>query len=113
MQKKKTYSPDALRNLSVLEGRLDYRFRDIYLLASALTHSSWANEHNTQHNERLECLVEISLHACLDDQRLFADVSCNQRIDFIRHIACKHRCGGKSRRGQIYIRAIAGFPGQH
>ena len=56
MQKKKTYSPDALRSLSVLEGRLDYRFRDIYLLASALTHSSWANEHNTQHNERLDLL---------------------------------------------------------
>ena len=41
MHKKKTYPADALRKLSVLESKLDYRFRDVYLLASALTHSSW------------------------------------------------------------------------
>ncbi|MBQ3171677.1 MAG: ribonuclease III [Mailhella sp.] len=61
MHKKKTYPADALRKLSVLESKLDYRFRDIYLLASALTHSSWANEHNTQHNERLEFLGDAVL----------------------------------------------------
>ena len=47
MHKKKTYSPDDLRRLSVLEEKLDYRFRDITLLATALTHSSWANFRDT------------------------------------------------------------------
>ena len=61
MHKKKTYSSDDLRRLSVLEEKLDYHFRDITLLATALTHSSWANEHNTQHNERLEFLGDAVL----------------------------------------------------
>lgn len=56
-----TFTPDALKRLSELEGRLQYRFHDISLLATALTHSSWANEHNTVHNERLEFLGDAVL----------------------------------------------------
>ena len=37
-----------------LQKRLGYRFRDIELLATALTHSSYANEHHCANNERLE-----------------------------------------------------------
>ena len=55
------FSPDTLKRLSELEARLRYRFRDISLLATALTHSSWANEHNTVHNERLEFLGDAVL----------------------------------------------------
>lgn len=55
------FSPDTLRRLSELEDRLQYRFHDISLLATALTHSSWANEHNTVHNERLEFLGDAVL----------------------------------------------------
>ncbi len=55
------FSPDTLRRLSELEERLQYRFHDISLLATALTHSSWANEHNTVHNERLEFLGDAVL----------------------------------------------------
>ncbi len=61
MQKKKTFSPDVLRRLGDLEEKLGYRFRDISLLATALTHSSWANEHGAQHNERLEFLGDAVL----------------------------------------------------
>ena len=37
-----------------LEQKLDYRFRDRALLCTALTHSSYANEHRCASNERLE-----------------------------------------------------------
>lgn len=55
------FSPDTLKHLSELEQRLQYRFHDISLLVTALTHSSWANEHNTVHNERLEFLGDAVL----------------------------------------------------
>lgn len=58
---KRTFSPDTLRRFAELEEKLQYRFKDISLLATALTHSSWANEHNTQHNERLEFLGDAVL----------------------------------------------------
>lgn len=54
-------SPATLQRLSELESRLEYRFHDISLLVTALTHSSWANEHNTVHNERLEFLGDAVL----------------------------------------------------
>lgn len=47
---------------SPLEERLGYRFHDAGLLAQALTHSSWTNEHETEpHNERLEFLGDAVL----------------------------------------------------
>jgi len=58
---KRTFSSDTLRRFSELERKLDYHFKDISLLATALTHSSWANEHNAQHNERLEFLGDAVL----------------------------------------------------
>lgn len=56
-----TLSPDELTRLSIVEDRLLYRFHDKTLLAAALTHSSWANEHGTAHNERLEFLGDAVL----------------------------------------------------
>ena len=58
---KNTFSPDTMKKFAALEQKLQYRFKDIFLLATALTHSSWANEHNTQHNERLEFLGDAVL----------------------------------------------------
>lgn len=40
--------------MEALEQKLDYRFRDSALLHTALTHSSYANEHSCASNERLE-----------------------------------------------------------
>ena len=37
-----------------LQAKLNYRFHDIELLKTALTHSSYANEHHMDSNERLE-----------------------------------------------------------
>lgn len=47
------------RYLEALQKNLNYEFKDIKLLETALTHSSYANEHNmktTENNERLEFL---------------------------------------------------------
>jgi len=50
-------------NLLKLQKNLGYRFKDISLLKTALTHSSYANEQNdgTQCNERLEFLGDSIL----------------------------------------------------
>lgn len=50
-----------------LESRLGHVFGDPELLDLALTHSSWANEHDhgQQHNERLEFLGDAVLELCV------------------------------------------------
>lgn len=40
--------------MDALQEKLNYRFRDRELLSTALTHSSYANEHRCSSNERLE-----------------------------------------------------------
>ena len=50
--------------LEPLEKKLDYKFKNIKLLKTALTHSSYTNEHNmknTENNERLEFLGDTIL----------------------------------------------------
>ena len=41
-------------NMKILEQKIGYTFKDISLLETALTHSSWANERHGQCYERLE-----------------------------------------------------------
>ena len=43
-----------MKTLEALEQKLNYHFRDRQLLLTALTHSSYANEHHSANNERLE-----------------------------------------------------------
>lgn len=47
--------------LEKLQENLGYRFKDLSLLKTALTHSSYANEKNTVCNERLEFLGDAIL----------------------------------------------------
>lgn len=56
-----------------VESAIGYVFRDKTLLATALTHSSYANEQggNTGHNERLEFLGDAVLEICVSAE-LFA-----------------------------------------
>ena len=52
--------------LKELEEKISYHFQDKHLLAQALTHSSYANEHRLDHNhcnERLEFLGDAALEA--------------------------------------------------
>lgn len=52
-------------SLDILQTELNYFFRDRELLARALTHSSFANEHGLEHNERLEFLGDAVLELCI------------------------------------------------
>ena len=44
-----------------LEEKLGYKFNNVELLKTALTHSSYANEHNLECNERMEFLGDAVL----------------------------------------------------
>ncbi len=48
-----------------LQNQLGHRFKDESLLTLALTHSSYANEHNLINNERLEFLGDAVLELCI------------------------------------------------
>ncbi len=48
-------------DLSVLERNIDYKFNNIELLKKALTHTSYANEHHIESNEKLEFLGDSIL----------------------------------------------------
>lgn len=48
-------------NLSDLETSIGYKFKNINLLKNALTHTSYAYEHKTQSNEKLEFLGDSIL----------------------------------------------------
>ena len=43
-----------MSNLGELEAALGYKFKNIKYLETALTHSSYANEHNLECNVRME-----------------------------------------------------------
>lgn len=51
--------------LKNFENIISYEFKDIELLETALTHSSYANEHQTESNERMEFLGDAVLELCM------------------------------------------------
>ena len=64
------FSSERLEQLSVLQRRLGYSFRNMELLDTALTHRSYANEgpRRSPHNERLEFLGDAVLGLVLSEQ---------------------------------------------
>ena len=66
------------RDISALEARMGYAFRDKELLRTALTHSSFVNEHSagdrTKCNERLEFLGD-SVLSIVTSEYLFSEYS--------------------------------------
>ncbi len=71
--------------LTKLQESIHYRFRQVKLLETALTHSSHANEHGgeTEHNERLEFLGDAVLELCVSE-RLFAQFPCAREGNLTR-----------------------------
>ena len=55
--------PDRDTLLSDLQRRIGHSFADVTLLDRALTHTSFAHEHDTRHNERLEFLGDAIIGA--------------------------------------------------
>ncbi len=56
--------------LEVLQDRIGYHFRQVKLLETAMTHSSWINENDMsrEHNERLEFLGDAVLELCVSSE---------------------------------------------
>lgn len=54
-----------MNNIKELEKKLGVEFKDVNYLINALTHSSYANEHNCESNERLEFLGDSVLGLCM------------------------------------------------
>lgn len=61
---------NILMDLADLQDGIHYRFRQVKLLLHALTHSSYANEHQVESNERLEFLGDAVLELSIS-QELF------------------------------------------
>ncbi len=59
-----------VENFSRLQQGIHYRFSQVKHLATALTHSSWANEQTepTEDNERLEFLGDAVLELCVTEE---------------------------------------------
>ena len=54
-----------MSNLEILEERIGYKFNNIELLKTALTHSSYGNEHDVDYNERMEFLGDAVLELAM------------------------------------------------
>lgn len=54
-----------MHKLKEFENILSYEFNNIELLRVALTHSSYANEHSLESNERMEFLGDAVLELCM------------------------------------------------
>ncbi len=62
-----------------LETQINYFFKNESLLKLALTHSSYANEHGVECNERLEYLGDAVLELCMS-QFLYKNVHLNEGV---------------------------------
>lgn len=62
-----------------LEEKINYHFHNIDLLKLALTHSSYANEHHIDCNERLEYLGDAVLQLCVS-KYLYKKISLDEGV---------------------------------
>lgn len=68
-----------MSNISELESKLGYKFKNIELLKTALTHSSFANEHSVECNERMEFLGDAVLELCMS-KYLYQVISLDEGV---------------------------------
>ncbi len=66
-----------MENLAEVEKIIGYTFKNKKLLAEALTHSSYANLHDTTSNERLEFLGDTVLSTIISEQ-IYLDKDYNE-----------------------------------
>ena len=70
---------DPRIEFSELEKKLNYNFKDKSLLKLALTHSSYANEHNLECNERLEFLGDAVLELAMS-RKLYDTIDLDEGV---------------------------------
>lgn len=69
---------EIMDNLDDLQKKLGYFFKDSHLLSLALTHSSFANEHSLESNERLEFLGDAVLELCISRVLFFGFIDASE-----------------------------------
>ncbi len=68
-----------INNLHEFEKIIGYEFKNINLLKTALTHSSYGNEHNVEYNERMEFLGDAVLELSMSDF-LYSNISLDEGV---------------------------------
>lgn len=68
-----------MQKLKDFENIISYEFNDINLLKTALTHSSYANEHSLESNERMEFLGDAVLELCMS-KYLFSVIDLDEGV---------------------------------
>lgn len=68
-----------MNNIEEFEGVIGYTFKDKSLLNTALTHSSYANEHGVECNERMEFLGDAVLELAMS-KYLYAVISLDEGV---------------------------------
>ena len=68
-----------MNNLAELENIIGYKFKDKSLLRLALTHSSYANEHNLECNERMEFLGDAVLELSMS-KHLYSIIDLDEGV---------------------------------
>ncbi len=68
-----------MNNLKAFEVVLGYKFKNIELLKVALTHSSYANEHSLESNERMEFLGDAVLELAMS-KYLYSSIDLDEGV---------------------------------
>ena len=68
-----------MNNLEELEVKIGYKFKNINLLRTALTHSSYGNEHDVDYNERMEFLGDAVLELAMS-KRLYDAIHLDEGV---------------------------------
>ena len=89
-----------------LQTKLNYQFKDQALIQTALTHSSYANEHRCQSNERLEFLGDSILGMVVATYlyRLYPDMAEGKMTRLRAELVCEqslHRVAGRMGFGEM------------
>ncbi len=59
---------ETIHEIASLQRAIHYEFSQVKFLVTALTHSSFANEHETQNNERMEFLGDAVVEICISTE---------------------------------------------
>lgn len=68
-----------MSNIEELEEKLGYKFKNIDLLMTAITHSSYGNEHDVDYNERMEFLGDAVLELAMS-KRLYDSIHLDEGV---------------------------------
>lgn len=68
-----------MSNIEELETKLGYKFKNIDLLITAITHSSYGNEHDVDYNERMEFLGDAVLELAMS-KKLYDSIHLDEGV---------------------------------